>query len=38
VKINLASSKGFAITQMQVIRFENGNFVRVGEVLTGPPQ
>jgi branched-chain amino acid transport system substrate-binding protein len=37
VKINLASSNGFAITQMQIIRFQNGNFVRIGDVVTGLP-
>jgi branched-chain amino acid transport system substrate-binding protein len=37
VTINLASSNGFTITQMQVIRFQNGNFVRIGDVVAGPP-
>lgn len=37
IRVSLASTHGFPITQMQIIRFENGNFVRVGDVLYGPP-
>lgn len=37
IQVSLESSRGFPITQMQVIRFENGDFVRVGGVIYGPP-
>jgi len=37
IQVSLESSHGFPITQMQVIRFENGDFVRVGSVAYGPP-
>jgi branched-chain amino acid transport system substrate-binding protein len=37
IKLGLASSHGFPITQMQIIKFQDGNFVRVGDVRSGSP-
>lgn len=37
IRINTKSSNGFPITQMQIIRFENGNPTRIGNILSGAP-